>query len=141
MGYNSHGDYFYNTPGSGYENIADLVSCSFEVNSQRKKRSSSTSNLTGKVPKNDDMCNELKKCVDLIEHDNYSIKIGDIPTIINNLPECPPSYYYLYIDLLFEPDATKPGCLRSKVKFDPAGAGILVLRKYLFAQQCCYYTR
>ena len=146
VGYNCQGDYFSNNPASGYENIADVVSCSFQVTGKRRRRqtiidSINDFTMTMEMPADSEMQKLLNMCLDLINIDNNSITISDVPIIVDKLPVCPPSYYQVNVDLLFEKDSTRQGCFQSKVQHDPSESGIKVQRDYRFVQQCCYLDR
>ena len=141
VGYNSHGDYFYNTPGSGYENIADIVSCSFQVGN-RRRRNIQQSSIGGVLPIKRNSA--AKECNHRTNIDRDSIVDAKILQILKHLPECPPNSHLVEVDLLFEPDSTKAACYRSKIQVDPLnaaiGAQVQTLRMYTFVQQCCYYS-
>ena len=131
VGYNSHGDYFYNTPGSGYENIADIVSCSFQVGNTPQE------SMQGALPLPYYSPNPVQTCIDKIAIDRNSIPDDKIPEVLKNLPDCPPNSHLVEVDRLFEPDSTKAACFRSKIQFDPKNIAN-VQRQYVFVQQCCY---
>lgn len=144
MGNNSHGHYFYNTPGSGYENIADIVSCSFQIKNQRKKRQASvvqTNSMQGSMTASSLMIEQLKLCFQLINGDNNSLPMHAIHKVLENLPDCPPTITQCVADFLFETDFTKTGCFRSKIQINPDDLqGLSPFRSYLFVQQCCYFN-
>ena len=137
VGYNSHGDYFYNTPGSGYENIADIVSCSFQVGN-RRRRSAHQSSIIGMIPSS--INQTAKICSTMITNERHSIPDAKILQILENLPDCPPNSLLVEVDRLFEQDSTKAACFRSKVQFDPKNIVPHLTRSYTFVQQCCYYS-
>ena len=136
VGYNSHGDYFYNTPGSGYENIADIVSCSFQVGNRRRRNTQPQESMQGVLPYNTP--NPVEMCSDKIDIDRNSISDDKILHILEILPDCPPTSHLVEVDHLFEPDSTKAACFRSKIQVNPANIGAHVQRPYTFVQQCCY---
>ena len=135
VGYNSHGDYFYNTPGSGYENIADIVSCSFQVGNRRRRSTHPSKDWYGKLPPSNDQA--AIECSYKINIDRDSISDDKIQQVLKNLPDCPPNSHLVEVDRLFEPDSTKAACFRSKIQFDPKNIAN-VQRQYVFVQQCCY---
>ena len=137
VGYNSHGDYFYNTPGSGYENIADIVSCSFQVGNRRRRNTPLQDSMEGVLPHYNPA---VGKCIIKMNIDRNSISDDKIQQVLENLPGCPPNSHLVEVDLLFEPDSTKAGCFRSKIQVNPANIGAHVQRSYAFVQQCCYYS-
>ena len=134
VGYNSHGDYFYNTPGSGYENIADIVSCSFKVGNRIRRQNTPQESMQGALPYNS---SAVKTCSEKIVIDRNSILDDKIQQVLKNLPDCPPNSHLVEVDRLFEPDSTKAACFRSKIQFDPKNIAT-VQRQYTFVQQCCY---
>ena len=137
VGYNSHGDYFYNTPGSGYENIADVVSCSFQVGNRRKRNNIIQQvSMQGLIPFN--KSDPAAVCLCQINTDKASIM--QIQKILVNLPDCAPNLQLVEVDHLFEPDPTKAACFRSKIQVNPVTIGVNVFISYLFVQQCCYYS-
>ena len=136
MGYNSHGDYFRNHAGSGYKNIANIVSCSFQIaNQRRRKAAEMTNNLGYSAKANGPTAMNLKKCKIFIDND---FAIGhNIARILENLPICPPSGDQVKKDKLFEPSRTRSSgstCYRSKVYYKSSGG----LQPSKFVQQCCY---
>ena len=137
VGYNSHGDYFYNIPGSGYENIADIVSCSFQVGN-RRRRNIQQSSIGGVLPIKRNSA--AKECNHRTNIDRDSIVDAKILQILKHLPECPPNSHLVEVDRLFEPDPTKAACYCSKIQVDPESVGAQVQRAYAFVQQCCYYS-
>ena len=138
VGYNSHGDYFYNTPGSGYENIAVIVSCSFQLVGNRRRRNiQQLLNMEGILPSPPNP--PLTACQYRIQNDRTSIPDAKILQIFEKLPECPPNSQLVIADFLFEPDSTKAACYRSKFQVCPESVGVQVpLRSFAFVQQCCY---
>ena len=130
VGYNSHGDYFYNTPGSGYENIADIVSCSFQVGNRRIRNTPPQESMQGVLPYNTP--NPVEMCSDKIDTDRNSISDDKILHILEILPDCPPTLHLVQVDHLFEPDSTKAACFRSKIQVNPANIGAHVQRPYIF---------
>ena len=137
VGYNSHGDYFYNTPGSGYENIADIVSCSFQV-SNRRRRMIVLNDVTGQT-QHYCIATPAAVCFCNIQNERNSISDMQIQQILENLPDCAPNSQLVEVDHLFEPDPTKAACFRSKIQVVPENIGIDTVQKsYLFVQRCCY---
>ena len=137
IGYNSHGDYFYNTPGSGYDNIANIVSCSFQVGNRRRRNTPPQESMQGGLPYNNTP-NPPEICSNKITVDRNSISDDKILHILEILPDCPPTSHLVKVDYLFEPDSTKAACFRSKIQVNPANIGAHVHRPYTFVQQCCY---
>ena len=135
VGYNSHGVHFSNHFGSGFEDIADIISCSQA--GQLYRRPCATNYYEEMIKTSESMLVSFKKCFDLVKTDvlmNHNIQL-----ILENLPTCP-SGDQVKQDKLFEYDRSRKSgniCYRSKVYYRSRDSHDQL---HTFVQQCCYYS-
>ena len=153
VGYNSKANYFGNHPANGFEDIGQIVSCTRQVNSGRKKRNAgSTGNgITECVmPVDADLLIARQRCKEVADADDRNIPdinsifdmTGNRIRVVDQVPMCPYSRSLALLSVGFQAFPELDGnCFQSVATFKPdirANIRLGLQRVYTFASVCCY---
>ena len=127
IGFNAEGEFFYNHPQSGTENIANAVSCTNLGRRQRRSEDPDTCLMFGEAcDMHPDPVKQVCYCASRLDDDTAF----DVDEVINRLDPCPPTLAQASIDtgrFVMQKDST---CYVS--------GRTVVMNSNSFTQQCCY---
>ncbi len=63
VGYNSEGNFFQNHPASGYDIVADIISCGIKQENRRKRQAPIMTNIPMNLPTDPVLRERARKCI------------------------------------------------------------------------------
>lgn len=145
VGYNSQAKFFDNHLGNGFEDIGELVSCTRQIVSGRKKRDDGGVRgfgSTGCVFSDEELQQSKIDCVNRADFDDVNFPeevTGNgitVENVVDQLPRCPATLAQVLVSPAFERYDQPPNCFQSICRYEPIS--LFLQRLYKFISVCCY---
>ena len=150
VGYSSKADFFGNHPANGFQEIGQVVSCTRQIISERrrKRNAGDDAGVACVLDVDPDLIIARMKCEEIANFDDSNI--ADITSIVddvtgatvnaaNEVTACPPFSAQAVVSPQFvQADEQGTGCFRSEPPYTPDATLNNLEKGYEFVSVCCY---